>query len=143
MSEQNLIEIAVRKKLRFPSPRGELTVEQLYSLPLTAKNEATANLNDIARTLAAEASTESLNFVEGLTPKKGSDASLKLDIVKYVIKTLCEERNARIKQASIDSKLSEALAVREARRGQAVANMTDEELDAYIKSLESGTETTS
>jgi hypothetical protein len=49
-SENNLFEKASRLKLRFSSPAGLLTVEDLWDLPLSAQAKV-ANLDDIAKGL--------------------------------------------------------------------------------------------
>ena len=54
MNEQNLFEIAARKRYRFETPVGSLTIEDLYDLPLLPPGNTRAvraNLNDVARTI--------------------------------------------------------------------------------------------
>jgi hypothetical protein len=59
----NIFEYASRNKIRFASPRGELSVEQLWDIPLRSKDDF--NLNTIAQTAnkAVKNATEE-SFVE-------------------------------------------------------------------------------
>ena len=81
-----------RLKLRFESSAGNLTVEQLFDLPLTGGG---VNLDDIARGLHRKVRDQDSDgsFV---TPAKGPDEALLLafDVVKAVIASRVAERDA-------------------------------------------------
>ena len=47
----NIFEMATRKKIRFNSPQGDLSTEDLWDLPLSSKVNGKANLDDIAKDL--------------------------------------------------------------------------------------------
>jgi hypothetical protein len=53
-TELNMFEQASRLKLRFETIRGEFTVEQLWSLPLSSQSESTVTLDMIAIDLDAK-----------------------------------------------------------------------------------------
>ncbi|MGD2065608.1 MAG: hypothetical protein PVI43_00375 [Candidatus Bathyarchaeota archaeon] len=81
MSERNLFEIASKKKFRFVSSKGSLSVEDLWTMPL----KGAYSINSVAKTISAnlkEAGEE--DFVE---PSSDGDQELKdkLDLVKYII----------------------------------------------------------
>ena len=64
----NIFEQATRAKLRFSTPNGMVSTEDLWDLPLTSLNSKRANLDDIARTLDAELkSTASVSFVSNVS----------------------------------------------------------------------------
>ena len=94
----NLFEQASRLKLRFQSSKGLLTLEDLWDLPLKAKNDEAvrkeANLDDLAKALYKEVK-ESVepSFVED---KSASDAKLDLmfELVKYIISVKKAEEEA-------------------------------------------------
>jgi hypothetical protein len=103
MSNVNF-EQASREKLRFSCPRGVLSVEDLWDLPLVnngkvantaAGPQAHTNLDDIAKALYKELkdNDESMSFVR---PAQQSNAQLQLkfDIVKHIIDVKVAERDA-------------------------------------------------
>lgn len=75
---------ATRNKLRFESPKGLLSVEDLWDLPLTAKNGG-ASLDNLAKGLSRKLKdTETESFVLK-TVKVDSSLQLSFDIVKHII----------------------------------------------------------
>lgn len=95
----SLFEKASREKLRFASPRGELTVEQLWDLPLQGKGGF--DLDSVARSVHADWSKASEQSFVSTTPNTAAARlELALDIVKHVIATkLAEAETARLAQA--------------------------------------------
>lgn len=80
----NIFELAAQQKLRFNTGRGDLTVEQLYDLPLQAKSNI--SLDGIAISLDTEIrETAKKSFVSEVSPN-ASLLDLKLEIVKHIIK---------------------------------------------------------
>ena len=98
MSTKNLFEKASRQKLRFASQRGDLTVEQLWDLPLTSANAA--SLDSIAVGLDTELrNTAPRSFVNSASTGNAL-LELKLDIVKHIIEVRVEENTRKLaKQA--------------------------------------------
>lgn len=94
-----MFEMAVRKKLRFESPKGLLTVEDLWDLPLTSQT-GKANLDDIAKATNRKL-RESGDEVSFVNPTKGTntDDSLRMDILKYIIGVRMAERDEAKKRA--------------------------------------------
>lgn len=94
----NIFEKATRVKLRFSTNRGELSVEDLWELPL----KGTLSLNSIAVKLKKEvASTEDMvDLVDGDASDKASNlklakTKLALEVVMHIIGVLKAERDAR------------------------------------------------
>jgi len=85
----NMFEEASRLKLRFPSPKGALTVEDLWDLPLTSTRAASLDL--VAKTV--NRSLKELDEESFVTPgsKANTEETLKLDILKHVIAVRLEE----------------------------------------------------
>lgn len=121
MTETNIFAIAARKKFRFPSTRGELTVEQLFDLPLLATGSRTLgfDLNTVAKSINTElkaAAEES--FVETSTNPAAGDLETKLEIVKFVIaekKAAAEKAKARADKRQRRQLLLDAIAAAQAR----------------------------
>lgn len=134
MSDSNLFITASRKKFRFASERGDLTVENLWDLPLTSKNGF--NLNAVAITVNAELkSLAEESFVETSTNPRRKDLENMLEIVKYVIAVKQDEAKAateRVAKQELKRKLREAI---EAKEGEALQNASLEDLQAQLAAL--------
>ena len=95
-----MFEKAARMKLRFSTPKGNLSVEDLWDLPLAGK-DGTANLDDLAKEFYKKhRDGEELSFVK--TVKKAETTTkLQLDIVLRIIEVRLEEEERR-KQAVVN-----------------------------------------
>ncbi len=89
-----MFERASRLKLRFDTRQGQLSVEDLWDLPLTSSS-GRANLDEIAISLykRLQGQTETLSFVRAgaVADERGQ---LAFDIVKHVIDVRQEENKA-------------------------------------------------
>lgn len=127
---------ASRQKLRIPSGRGELTVEDLWDLPLTSANNA--SLDGVAKALhrKVKADSEEISFVTPVGAKASGDADA-LEIVKHVISVKIAERDAaaaRREKAEKRQKLLEQLAIKDA---QELANASKSDILAQLAALDS------
>ena len=99
MSENNLFEIASRLKLRFESPVGSISVEDIWDLPLTSSTASRLNLDSIAKGLHRELkSNEEESFVIRKSTKNVV-LETKFELVKYVISFKLEEAEQCEKRA--------------------------------------------
>ena len=121
----NIFETATRKKLRFNSDVGALTTEQLWDLPLLRQRGQGADLDRVARAVAAElreVATES--FVQVSTSPQQADLEVKLEIVKHVItakQAQAEGVRRRAENAEKRRKLLDALESAEQREMSAMS----------------------
>ena len=93
----NMFEKAIRTKLRFPSPVGQLTVEDLYDLPLTSTKGP--SLDDTARRIYKTVKeSDEMSFVDE-SSSKASDSEFALEIVKHII-AVRKEENRVTREAS-------------------------------------------
>lgn len=134
MSENvNIFEEASRLRLRFSTPQGMLTVEDLWDLPLTSTRSA-ANLDDIARACSKrvkEAATES--FVT--RPAKTDEAAqLALDVAKRVIEVRLAENEAASK-ARREEKERLLGILSEKKDEELIKGSSVEEIEARIAAL--------
>lgn len=130
----DLFVIASRKKFRFASERGDLTVEQLWDLPLTSKNGF--NLNTIAIAINSELKgLAEESFVETSSNPRRRELEQMLEIAKFIIATKQDETKAaseRLARQAMRNKLQEAI---EAKEDQALVGSSIEELKAQLAAL--------
>lgn len=133
----NPFAIVVKHKALFKTPKGMLTVEQVYDVPLTSTG---LSLEDIAQTCATEVqklSTGGNKFVSKAKPAKGLQlAKAKLEVVIYIIadKEAAEERLR--KQQSNATKRAKLLGALEASDNKAIGEMSREELLKQLRQID-------
>lgn len=135
MSIENLFQLASRQKFRFQSIKGELTTEQLWELPLTARGGF--NLDEVAKQVAAElkaAGEES--FVQKNSNPAKSKLEAKLEIVKHIITTKLEETERAVKTEQRSEERQKLLAVLDRKQRAALEELTPEQLQARLAELE-------
>lgn len=137
MSEVNKFKKAVMVRLRFPSIRGpqSVTLEDLYSLPLTSKTGL--DLDTIAKTVNAE--LKQLGEESFVNPSKTGGENevlqLKLDILKEVIadKQAIAE-SFRAEKARSEEKQT-LLDILHGKKQEALKDLSVEELEKRINEL--------
>lgn len=133
-SKDELFMIASRKKLRFTSDRGDLVVEQLWDMPLTAKNGF--SLNSLAIAVNKELkSYEEESFVETSTNPRRNDLAIMLEILKIVIAIKQKEdkdRKEAASRAAMRQQIREAI---EAKRQEGLSSLSLEDLEARLAEL--------
>lgn len=126
-----LFELATRKKLRFASPKGLLTTEDLWDLPMTG-NTSLDTVSKLANRDVKVSAEES--FVVDATPVNDI-AVLKLDVLKHIIAVRKAEQAARMaaqEKADRRRKLLELLAKKDNEKDAA---MSREEILKELESL--------
>lgn len=126
-----MFEKASRLKLRFDTPKGMLSVEDLWDLPLTSQT-GKANLDDIARALHAQLKNDAdVSFVH--KERKSDEATqLSFDLVKHVIDVKLAERDAA-QQANLDKERRQRiLEVIARKKDQQLDGMSLEELEKLV-----------
>lgn len=131
-----MFEIASRKKLRFDSPQGLLTVEDLWDLPLTSERGNRANLDDIARGLHRQMKDDAdVSFVSEARAKADDGTALKLDIVKRVIEVKLAEKKAAAEARANAEKKQKILAIIARKEDQQLEGASLDELQKLAESL--------
>lgn len=127
MEMNNLFVMATRKKFRFPY-KGMISTEDLWDIGVK-------ELDKIFKTLNAEfkqTKEESL-----LATKSAKDVELEamIEIVKFIVKTKQEEAAAKVTEAKNDAQRNKILEIIEAKKDQALQNMSVEELQAMLTNM--------
>lgn len=127
-----MFEKAARLKLRFKTPMGNLTAEDLWDLPL---KEGQANLNDLAKALSrAVKEAEEGDFVdpvEMIDPK----LELRFEIVKHVINVRILERNKAEELEVARQKKQQIMAIIAEKEAESLKESSLDELKALLESL--------
>ena len=125
---------AFRQKLRFESPMGQLSVEDLWDLPLTARS-GKANLDDIAKDLHHQLKNgDDISFV--IQSKKSDETiQLKFDIIKHIIDVRLAEQSAAETLRSNKEKKQQLLAIIAQKENEGLMNTSLDELKKMAESL--------
>lgn len=123
---------ASRKKLRFESPQGFLSVEDLWDLPLQSGK---ANLDDIAKALFRRVKDQdNVSFV--VKSKTQDDTlQLKFDIVKYIIDVRLAEAEVADMAKINKEKKQQILAIIAAKENESLMGTSLDELRKMAESL--------
>lgn len=126
---------AARLKLRFMTPQGGLTVEDIWDLPLTSGRANQANLNNIAKAISKE--LKDAGEEDFVNPKSGADEvlQLKLDIVKDIIQVRQAENEAARAIADRKEKKARLLELIERKQDEQLGAKTLEELQEMVGAL--------
>lgn len=122
----NNFEQASRLKLRFDSNVGLITVEDLWTLPLTHTSKV--SLDAIAVALNKELKGSEESFVTN--SKKDELLKLKFDIVKYIIDVRLEENKKKTEEVQRKAKLENIDQLIAQKKNEQLAGMSLEELEA-------------
>jgi hypothetical protein len=131
----NIFEYASRNKLRFVSSRGELTVEQLWDVPLRSADGF--NLNAVAKTAneAVKAVNEE-NFVETTRTAAHTRIETALEVVKHVIGVKRADEAAAKKRTENKIKRERLLTALAEKQNGKLSEMSERELKRQIAELE-------
>lgn len=137
MTEQNtnnLFEKVSRKKLRFPTERGDLTTEQLWDLPLTS--EGRLSLNGIGMGFQAairEMGQDSL--IDVGTDPNITEARLRLAVIKHVISVKQAENAATIERANKKQEREKLLELLARKQDNALEDMSVAQIQERLDSI--------
>ena len=127
---------ATRRALRFPSSKGEITVEDLWQIPLTATG-GKANLDDVAKALHIQTkqTTEAVSFVNPTTSNANTELTMKFEIVKRIIEVRVKERDEAALEAKRRQDKQRLLELIAKKEDQALEGLSVEDLRAMVDKL--------
>ena len=129
-----MFEKASRQKLRFDTPKGQLSVEDLWDLPLHSLT-GKANLDDIAHVLDTDLKAgTSKSFVNKAT-SADEVLKLKFDIVIHVINTRLDEREAANKIAEKREQKQKIMAIIEQKKDAALSEASLADLEQMLAGM--------
>lgn len=123
---------ATKEQLRFTSEKGNLSVEQVWTLPLTGKS---VSLQSVANTVLEEiAATHDNSFIK-TTNTGGSKNKLRMDILCFIRDTKLDEAKARTESAANRQLKIKLLKAKDRKDDESIDNMSKEELDDALAKL--------
>lgn len=128
----NLFEIASRKKLRIPTTKGDLTVEQLWDLPLKSTG---LSLDKIAIDLNKQLENTSISFVDEVKDTKSTNTKVLFDIVLYIISVRKAEVKAQEEKLAKQSQLKFLEELQAKKRLVNLESLSEEEIAKQIAEL--------
>lgn len=135
MSTSLLFIKASRKKYRFPSKSGLLTVEQLWELPLTSKSGP--SLDDTSRRLLqTRKDTQEESLIPSASTTNIQTEDL-ISITKYVIDTRMAENAAKLEARQVAERKSKIRQIIARKQDQALEEMDEAALKRELDALES------
>lgn len=129
-----MFEKATRSKYRFPSSKGELTVEQLWDLPLQSRSSfdldsVAKGVNQILKSVTEE------SFVQTKANPRKEELEDKMSLVKHIIQVKLEENAKKVNDLHTREQVRKLEEAMDAKQDQKLVNMTEEELLAKLKEL--------
>ena len=130
----NIFEQATRRAIRFESVKGDLSVEQLWDLPLQSRNQF--DLDTIAKTVNRQLNdvTEE-SFVSVRENPAKETLSLKLELVKHIISVKLQEAEEARNRANKASEKEKLLRLLDEKQNEALRALTPEEIQERLKAL--------
>lgn len=125
----NVYQVAARKKLRFDTSRGFLTVEQLFDLKLTTLS---ALIREQKAKVVESSDSDDLDF---LTDKIKADDTeqLRFDVLKDIYLTLKAEKEASDAALSAKEHNQKVLALINRKQEKQMEDLSVEELEKLLK----------
>lgn len=123
--KENIFEIAIRNKYRFPF-KGMISTEDLWDLSIQ-------NLDNVFKTLNKE---RKQNDEESLLETKtefDQEVENKIEIVKYIVSVKQAEAAARLLEKEQKTRNQKIMAIIERKQDEALENLSVEELAKLIK----------
>lgn len=131
----NVFETATRKKVRFDTSKGSLTVEQLWDLPLTSAKGL--SLDGVGRQIVAELSAlDQGSLVETAPSAEKAELTLRLGLIKRVIEVKQAENAANRERIAKAAERDKVLAALAARENADLANQSADDLRKKLAELE-------
>jgi hypothetical protein len=130
-----LFERATRLQIRYGTDIGALSVEDLWTLPLSSPSGMRTNLDDIAR--ACNKQLKSGDDVSFVNPERKSDelTQLKFDVVYHIIQVRLDEAKKAAEEKERADKKQMLLGILAEKDVQSYREMSKEDLAKAIRDL--------
>jgi hypothetical protein len=123
----SIFEKAVRTKVRFPF-KGLVSTEDLFDLNVE-------NLDSIFKTLNSQMKQVKEESLLATKSKQDEELDLKIEIVKYVVKTKLEEEQIRLQAKEQKEKKQKIMEILSVKQDTDLQNKSVDELKAMLDDL--------
>lgn len=131
MEKEMLFVTASRVKLRFESPKGLLTTEDLWALPLSTTVPNKISLDILAQSVHKKINdTVEVSFVGATTTS--SEDELRLELLKYVIAVKQEENKAKQDAVAKESRTAQIKELIKQKKNEELSGLSVEELEKLL-----------
>jgi|TARA_R110000851_G_C12795186_1_gene536794 hypothetical protein len=128
-----MFDTVTRNKIRFNTNKGMVSVEDLWDMPLQAKNNF--DLDTVAKAIAADIrKNDEDSFIATATKSSVADV-LKLDVVKHIIAFKIAENAAKTKRVGDAARRAQLQTAIADKSEDALKNMSVAELEAEMALL--------
>jgi len=128
-----LFEYATRNKLRFMSVKGELTLEQLWDVPLRSRDDF--NLNAVAKVANMAKEAIEVSYVETTKTEANVWLETALEVVKYIIDVKLADEALAKKRAENKIEKEKLLAILAEKQDGKLSALSEAELKKRIAAL--------
>lgn len=125
--ETNIFEVATRNKMRFPY-KGQISVEDMWDLPLTALDGIYKALNKQAKAAQEESLLETKS-------KEDKALEIQIAIVKHIVSVKQQEAADKIAENERKEKKQRIMALMAKKDDEAMEAMSREELQKMLDEL--------
>lgn len=134
----DLFLIASKDKIRFNTPFGNLTTEQLWGLPLTSNSKNTLSLDAVAVSIYNDLEkTPTVSFVNNSSTDINKELTLKLDIVKAIINIKQEELKVKVDKLEKAETIQRLQSILNRKTEEALDDLSIEDIKKKLQSLQS------
>ena len=131
----NLFLQATREKFRFESPKGDLSVEQLWDLPLTSRTGF--DLDTVAKAVNANLkSSNEESFVNVSNNPAVSRLQAQLEVVKAIIEVKLAQAEATKKRVEKAAERQRLMEVLHSKKDQELQGLSVEEIERRLSQLD-------
>ena len=128
MSENNVFEVAVRSKFRFPF-RGSISTEDLWDLTVEDLDSIFKSLNSQLKQVTEESLLDTRT-------KQDVEILAKVEIVKYVVSVKLEEKANRLKAKEQREKRQKIMEIMSSKQDTELQGKSLAELEKMLEELE-------
>lgn len=129
MNENNMFIEATRRKLRFNTTKGQLSVEELWDLNLTTLDNLAKGANKLVKAAEEE------SFIPSSRKRKNTEAELSLEILKYIIQVKVDEDNKNKERAEKQQKAARLKELLMQKKDSELASKSVEEIEKMLAEL--------